>query len=336
MSNGKCLITQLMGEFENDNLPVYDQVTLSYGGGTGNNSFSVYIAAGDGEVTVKSKDGYPFKTDPNSSVLDKTEITIQANSASSIYYEKTLGANPISGLLTIIGMYNVKEIQGYSTNSILDFTPTAKNNIEGMLKHAPLDALGGYFGDDLEYISHPENIKCLTIQGVPRPKIMNIDAFTNLEKVSYCFDPSTLNGGYIALTSALSVNTHLKSICNTSVKGNIVNLPQNIKCVSVGTADAKGSLNALVERLSTDGRTSGSIAFYYPKLASSITVTFGENTYTLKTLWGDGTITHVNAGNNLYAAILSWDANGMWFATSIPSELTDYCANYKLSPTWVS
>ena len=339
MSNNKCLVTNFLGEFQNDDLPVYNQAILSYGGGTGTNSFNVYIATGDGEVTVKSKNGYPFKTSSDPSVpLDKTEVTISANSDAYLYFAQSLGADPISELLTIIGMYNVKEIFSYAEGSILDLTPNMKNNIESMLGYAPLEALGGYFGSSLEYITQPESIKCINIQGVGRPTVMNIDRFTNLEKASYSTNPSTRNVGYFAITTETAKNTHLKSITE-AVVGDIVNVPKNIKCTGVGTVQCSGSLNELVERLRSEGRTSGSIALYYPGSASSLNVTIDGVTNTVKNWWNTtptSPIPHITDNNGKPCAVLSWDANDMWFASSIPPELTAYCNDYKARPTWES
>ena len=330
MSNTECLITKLKGSFENNNLPIYNHVTFDYMGGISVGNTSLYIKTGNENVTVKST--VPFKRtvegDP-----DQYEYTIPANGQSPFYFEN-LGTNKIERFVSISNMYSIKEVFFNGQDSSVNFVPSIENNLEGMLKFAPLEQIGGFFGSgDLSVIPFPSTLKNINFEGRGKSAALDITPLLEcpIQKISVNRDPNTASYAGMALSEATKANTTLRVIVYASVRGSITDVPKNIMCLPVGTAAASGSLEDLVSRFNEEGRTERYMALFYINSASNVMY----NGKSLKAHLSDGDIPLVQIQSNYSAAILTWDISGnIAFDTSVPLGLEKYTSDYKVTPNW--
>lgn len=260
-----CLVTQLKGNVDNNNIPKFDTVFVDYLGGWTTGNLRFYITAGTKPVTVKSKKQFYVDTTHTSAV---TETTIQPNTACMMEYEASdIGTNPVSKIIEIRGIYNLKKI-GQSTSSILfnkyfDFTPTNTNGIPSLLNYAPLDCFQGYIGNfDL---IEKQNLQYAVIYNDYDTNGLNVDKFVKSDRLQILsvITYTSNNAPSLIVSDGSISNCSSLKVLYARYKGELKDLPANLKLLVTGSTTT-GSIEDYVNKCISSGRNSGRIILRLP------------------------------------------------------------------------
>lgn len=324
-----CLVTQLKGNVDNNNIPKFDTAFVDYFGGWTTGNLRFYIVTGTKPVTVKSKKQFYVGTTHTSAV---TETIIQPNTASLMEYEASdIGTDPVSKIIEINGIYNLKKIgMSVVTNNFVkyfDFTPTNINGISNLLNYAPLDCFEGYIGIENFDLIEEQNLQYAVIFNDSGTKELNIDKFVKsdrlqmLEALTY----TTATAGSIIVSDGSISNCTSLKVLNARYKGELKDLPVNLELLSAVGSYTTGSIEDYVNKCILSGRTSGRII---------LRLSLNNATYNNIPL----TIENVSEkfqDNNSYWTVVSW-TNGVLnpLSGTQPSDFSTYCP-IRAIYTWV-
>lgn len=298
---GNCLVTKLKGSVQNDNLPVYNTITLDYKNPI-NKSTSIMLRAPQGKtITVKAK--VPFHVG-HGSYASVSEFTFNDGGIYAvIYVAGELGEEQITSLLSIEGFYDLDIFAIVQNCDMFNLNTDIKTNLESLLLQ-DMQCINWYAEDIPDSI--PSTVKYLYIDIAGTGQIeKNIPYNVDILSSARYGDKQTYN------INALKDNVYIECI-NARLSGNITSLPKNTKCIGIGTSALSGSIEDLVNRMRELGRTSGSIGF----------LNFNwQFTYNNSTVGSQRTETIPVVDGYLY---LTWDANSITWASAKPAELNNY------------
>lgn len=255
-----CLVTQLKGNVDNNNIPKFDTAFVNYLGERTTGILRFYIVTGTQPVTVKSKKQFYVGTTHTTPV---TEYTIAANNPCLMEYEASdIGADPVSELIEIDGIYNIKKIgNSIPTNlfsKYFDFTPTTKNGLSSLLNYASLDCFEGYL-DNLDGITKNLNLQYAQVFNNSQRETINVDKILESSRlemlglITYTTDNIT---SVFSSEGALSDCSTLKVLVGR-YKGDISDLPVNlVVCKGAGSVTT-GTVESYVAKCVAAGRISG-------------------------------------------------------------------------------
>lgn len=305
MSNN-CLVTKLKGVVDNDNLPRLGIVSVDYVSNPDNKqrmTFQIFSPTKD--VHVKSKVLFkPYGTD-----LMVTEFTALAGVG--VYGTISSSDIPSASVEDIVEFDNMYDLTLFAvTNRMGKIRPA--NNIESLYKYANLEIVS--LNNDEDFTDIPDSAYGIVFSTMGNGygiKTFDLDhILDNRPNLEALFKPGNDNDMF-ALKMRKNHNSHTTMKYSfISLQGNITDLPRNMEAVSV--ISLSGNVEDYVARMRELGRTLGFITFfgaYYGMVK--------YNNTSLKTLIDNNTIHNFGTGG-YYTPILTWTADSIAFATSLP------------------
>lgn len=302
-----CLVTNLKGSVQNDNLPKYNTIVLDYNGLVASPSI-VIGAKEENKVTVKSK--VPFKMGSASSSVTFTERVIN-ESLTVMAFDTLAAGTPVDEVIEITGAYSLAHLAIYA--------PTTFNANSKM--KSGMSSLQN--SDNIVGISWYDDVAPTALADGTRGLLINLPANKNVEALPAVplefITSQAISGAYQFVNIDAIKNISSLRVAALRLSGNIEDLPLNIKSIVAGTGSLTGSVESLVAKMRANGKTSGAIMFIdYNGWAFTYNGTpVGQQIVT--------TIPSVmtSVGSKI---ILTWDASSISWASVVPDSLIDYTA----------
>lgn len=305
MSNN-CFVTKLKGVVDNDNLPRLGIVSVDYVSNPDNKKRMVFqIFSPTKDVHVKSKALFkPYGTD-----IKVTEYTALAGVG--IYATIVASDIPSANVEDIVEFDNMYDLTLFIVTNRMGKIRSA-NNIESLYKYASLEIVS--LNNDEDFTDIPDSaygIVFSTMGNGYSTKTFDFDhILDNRPNLEALFKPDDDNDMF-ALKMSKNHNSHTTMKYSfISLEGNITDLPRNMEAVNV--ISLSGNVEDYVARMRELGRTSGFITFFDANYGY-----VKYNNTTLKALIDNNTI-HNFATGGYYTTILTWTADSIAFATSLP------------------
>jgi hypothetical protein len=224
-----------------------------------------------------------------------------------------IGVDSISKIIEIKNIYKLKRLscaglpfffnleESHGLNSVINYD----NNLQ-------------VFGGRFELTQLPNNmvnIPYIYLQTTNRNNYFNIDNLGNCRYI-YNFDTNATGepGNQVTqLTETTALNTKLESVL-LRFRGDIVNLPINIKGFVANGSSLTGSIESYITRVRSLGRTYGSLALQSAKNNNQVTF----NGTSIVTQFNNNTLPYDTTNRCAY---LTWTADTIEFVATKPAEL---------------
>lgn len=289
----KCLVTKLKGSVQNNNLPVFNVITLDFAGVSGQSQ--LVVGANSENVIVTFAASVHDSSPSGTQIAANTPITVDANTRKGFFTVNNQAA--VDNFVRIENIYNLESL---ISTSGFSFNQTAKSGLPSL---AYLDNLV-QFGGMMESINI-FNCKKLFL-GAVNP---NAEYIVEGDTIQYV----TSAGGFIS--------DGPDSIQKLSMrwKGDVKDFPAQLRYYKQQSGQTFGELANFVAKARLAGRTTGYLVLAW------LDNGFYDANITLNgvSLKDNEAVTPVTI-DDTSCAVLQWDASTISFGTSKPADFSQY------------
>lgn len=288
----KCLVTKLKGSVQNNNLPVFNVITLDFAGVSGH--AQLVVGANSEKVIVTFAAPVHDAAMSGELIAANTPITVNANTRRSFFTVENQAA--VDNFVRIENIYNLESL---ISNSSFSFNQTTKSGLPSLAYLDNLVQFGGIIESNTIF-----NCKKLYL-GTYNP---NTEYIVGGDTIQYVIS----NG--LVLDAPDSVQK-----ISAKWKGDVKDFPAQLRYYRMETGQTFGELANFVTKARLAGRTTGYLVLKWTNngfYMANVTL----NGVSLK---DNEAVTPVTIENGA-CAVLQWDASTISFGTSKPADFSQY------------
>lgn len=293
----KCLVTKLKGSVQNNNLPVFNVITLDYAGVSGQ---SQLVVGANSENVIVTFAAPVHDSGPSGTLIAaNTPITVNANARKSFF---TVNAQATAD--NFVRIENIYKLESLISNGGFSFNQTTKSGLTSLAYLDNLVQFGGLMESNTIF-----NCKKLYLA-------------TNNPNTGYIVGGDTIqyvlgagNNGFV-----LGAPDTVQKL-NMRWKGDVKDFPAQLRYYRAQTGQTFGELANFVAKARLAGRTTGYLVLGWTNNGQYM----GNITLNDVSLANNEAVTPVTI-ENIVCAVLQWDASTISFGTSEPADFSKYTA----------
>ena len=268
-----CLVTQLKGVVDNNNLPELNTVYIDYIGTNiplsiqSGDKASLIVKTGASPVEITTKEAVQFDSQ---TATPSTHKTAAANTNTILYIPYgTLGKVDIADFIKIEGgIYDLVKLvyaTSISRKSCLSFKSTQHNSIASMKynKDGQMLVLGG---TDLDMTSIPDSVGFIVVDNSKSKAPISLEGIPSSVQVIDCSynkifseESADVRFNFISIDASIAENDTIRAIAGFCI-GKVTDLPIYTCLLYTNSVNFAGNLIDFVSKAHRSGRKTGLLA----------------------------------------------------------------------------